>query len=303
MTTEAHGVATPATIAPQLPTPRARLHGRPPGVGRGWPHSARAPRCGSVESGPSRPCVGTESVPPASAPPGCPRWEYRRHSPGYKSRRHRGTRGLVTSVALSRSHRGVGGRGTALGVPSEPAQHHPPRSGPSPVRPVGDRVGGSAKPDTRGRRKKGRAALPPRDAPVPWPTSSQRPVLVPWTASTGRILYSVGWDVGTPMDADRRRTSRGPDATRHTRRQRRQIRHTRRGTTADKRVHQIPAHASGRTLIGRHRTQPSGPVRFASDRTIPRRMDVPRCPWWCMEASRRPESKTVRPSGRQGGTA
>ncbi len=275
MTTEAHGVATPATTAPQLPTPRARLHGRPPGVGRGWPHGARAPRCGSVESGPSRPCVGTESVPPAAAP--------------------RAVRVRATDAITPRVPR-WGKRQKVCATP-------PPPFG---AEPGSDRWGprwGKRQNVRRGHKKKGSAVAPPSNRPVPWLASSQRPVLVPWTTSTGRILCSRGWDVGTPMGADRRRSSRGPDATRRTRRQHRQIRHTRRGTTADKRVHQNPAHASGRTLIGRHQTRPSGPVRFASDRTIPRRMGVPRCPWWCMEASRRPESKTVRPSGRQGGTA
>jgi hypothetical protein len=59
------------------------------------------PRCGRAGS--------TDDTPPAT-----------------NAARHRGTRGLVTSVALSRSHRGVGGRGTALGKRQKVCANTPP---------------------------------------------------------------------------------------------------------------------------------------------------------------------------------
>jgi hypothetical protein len=67
--------------------------------------------------------------------------------------RSRGTRRGKSSVLQSWSPPGVGRRGNALGVASEPAQYPPPL-GPSPIRPLGDRVGGSTKTTNRVARKR-----------------------------------------------------------------------------------------------------------------------------------------------------
>jgi hypothetical protein len=196
------------------------LSARPPAMGRGWRVDPWAPRCGSVASGPSRHDAGMGSVgataceyrirrrPPAAAPRPVRAWttDVTPHATkivsGYTrvedvgspvavapGRRWPGDRvgGCVKKcVRPHPPYRGRGGvrpLGTALGVPSKRTQrsrlHGVDRNAPQDTAP--HHAGAGERFTNIATAKKGRAALPPPDTPVPWPSSSLRWGVSPWT--------------------------------------------------------------------------------------------------------------------------